>query len=108
MKTYVAPLFITLIMTPLSAALACEAPSPPAIPDEGTSTLEEMVAAQVEVKSFQAANEGYLQCLDSRLSAAQAFIDAGDTNAIEQYVLIAVDYNAAVSREEQLAASFNS
>jgi len=35
-------------------------------------------------------------------------IDAGDTNAIEQYVLIAVDYNAAVSREEQLAASFNS
>ena len=70
LKTYVAPLFITLIMTPLSAALACEAPLPPAIPDEGTSTLEEMVAAQVKVKSFQAANEGYLQCLDSRLSAA--------------------------------------
>jgi len=37
----------------------------------------------------------------------KAAIDEGDDSAQERYALAAADYNAAVSREEQVAADFN-
>ena len=36
--------------------------------------------------------------------ASKAAIDEGDDSAEERYALAAADYNAAVSREEQVAA----
>jgi hypothetical protein len=41
------------------------------------------------------------------MSAEKASIDEGDDSAQERYALAAADYNAAVSREEQVAADFN-
>lgn len=108
MKIPTASLLLALTMTPLGAAYACDAPLAPLSLDGGNSTLEEMIAAQGEVKAFQAINAEYLKCVDSQMSAEQASIDEGDESAKERYALAAADYNAAVSREEQVAANFNS
>ena len=108
MKIQTASLLMALTMTPLGAAYACDAPVAPPSPDGDNSTLEEMIAAQGEVKAFQAANADYLECVDNQMSEEQASIDEGDESAKERYALAAADYNAAVSREEQVAASFNS
>ena len=107
MKTQTASLLLALTLAPLGAAQACDAPVAPPSPDGGSSTLEEMIAAQGEVKAFQAANADYLECVDNQMSAEQASIDEGDESAKERYALAAADYNAAVSREEQVAADFN-
>jgi hypothetical protein len=69
--------------------------------------MEDMVASQGEVKAFQAANAGYLTCVDDQMTAEKAAMDEGDRDADERYALAAADYNAAVSREEQVAADFN-
>ena len=108
MKTHISPLLLALIVAPFDAASACDAPSAPPIPDGSTSTLEEMVTAQDEVRAFQARNEAYLQCLDGRLSVEEALVADGDGSAEYRYALIATDYNAAIQLEEELAATFNS
>ncbi len=108
MKIQTAPLLLALTVMPLGAAFACDAPVAPPSPDGGSATLEEMIAAQGEVKAFQGANAEYLECVDNQMSAEQASIDEGDESAKERYALAAADYNAAVSREEQVAADFNS
>ena len=41
------------------------------------------------------------------MTAEQNLVDEGDEGAQERYALAAADYNAAVSREEQVAADFN-
>ena len=108
MKTQTASFLLALTLAPMGTAQACDAPVAPPSPDGGSSTLEEMIAAQVEVKAFQAANAEYLECVDNQMSAEQESIDEGDESAKERYALSAADYNAAVSREEQVAADFNS
>ena len=107
MKTQTASLLLALTLAPAGAAQACDAPVTPASPDGGSATLEEMIAAQGDVKAFQEANAEYLECVDSQMSVEQASIDEGDESAKERFALAAADYNAAVSREEQVAGDFN-
>ena len=100
-------LVFALLATPLSSAFACDVPVAPQTPDGGSATMEDMVASQGEVKAFQAANAEYLTCVDDQMTAEKAAMDEGDSDADERYALAAADYNAAVSREEQVAADFN-
>ena len=108
MKMKTASLLCGLLALPVGLAQACDVPVAPPTPDGAGATLEEMIAAQGEVKAFQAANADYLACVDDQMKAEQAAIDEGDNSAEERYALAAADYNAAVSREEQVAADFNS
>ena len=48
-----------------------------------------------------------MECVDDQMASEKAAIDEGDDSAEERYALAAADYNAAVSREEQVAADFN-
>ena len=100
-------LVFSLLSTPLSSAFACDVPVAPPPPDGRSAPLEDMVASQGEVKAFQAANAEYLTCVDDQMTAEKAAMDEGDSDADERYALAADDYNAAVSREEQVAADFN-
>ena len=52
----------------LSAA-ACEAPSPVTMPDGATSTREQMLAAQAQVRAYQASMNEFVACLDSEVDA---------------------------------------
>jgi len=107
MRTHTAPLLLAMTLLSCAAAHACDVPVAPPTPDGESATLEEMVAAQGEVKAFQAANAEYLECVDNQMTAEKAAVDEGGKDAEERYALAAADYNAAVSREEQVAADFN-
>jgi hypothetical protein len=94
-----------------AAAMAqdCTAPVVPTLPDGAKATLEEMVAAQKAIKAFQAANATYRTCLDPKVAAAETAA-AGDSpgpELVEALKKLNEEYNASVSREEELAASFN-
>ncbi len=91
----------------LCAADDCVQPDVPTIPDGSTSSLEQMLEGQKGVKTFQAANLEYMTCLEAQLGAAEAQIKEGDKDATERYTRIQETYNAAVSREEEVAGQFN-
>ena len=107
MKIQIASLLLAIAVLPYATAQACDMPVAPPTLDGGSATLEDMIAAQGEVKAFQAANEEYLECVDDLMAAEKASVSEGDKSAEERFALAAADYNAAVSREEQVAADFN-
>ena len=47
------------------SALACDYPQRASVPDGATATKEEMISGQRDVKSYMAAMEAYLSCIES-------------------------------------------
>ena len=74
--------------------------------------MEQMIAGQKAVKTFQAANIEYMGCLEKAFNeAAAAAKDAtGDAQAAAQaqHDTAEAAYNNAVSKEEEVAGQFNS
>jgi hypothetical protein len=97
------------------AYAACTYPTAPdALPDGNTATLEQMVAAQKQVKQFDADIGAYTACLKLENEAALAQVDQGSDDAkkkeerkkeIERVQV--QKHNAAVEADEALAARFN-
>ena len=83
------------------AAVACENPAAVAIPEGKSSTMEQMLAAQAQVKAYQAAMTEFLACIDSELEAQ------GETAPEEFRSLMVSRHNAAVAEMEGVAAAFN-
>lgn len=99
---------LTLAMgSPYALATDCNAPAAPMMPDGATATMEDMLAGQKAVKTFQAANLEYMKCLEPSIATAEAAIQAGDEGAAEAYQAAQETYNAAVSTEEAVAGQFN-
>ena len=107
MKIQTASLLLAMTLLPHATAQACDMPVAPPTPDGGSATLEDMIAAQGEIKVFQTANAEYLECVDDLMASEKGAVAEGDKSAEERFALAAADYNAAVSREEQVAADFN-
>lgn len=83
------------------AAAACETPSLITIPDGATSTKDQLLAAQAQVKSYMAAMQQYLSCVDDEMAAK------GD-DATAVYKKLMIDrHNTAVSEMESVAGAFN-
>lgn len=91
----------------MSSAEDCVAPEAPQIAEGEDSTLEQMLAAQKAVKTFQEANLAYMACLEPQLAAAEAAAKDGEEGAADTYLQIQETYNAAVSKEEEVAGKFN-
>lgn len=83
------------------AASACENPTMVAVPDGKTATMEQLLAAQAEVKTYMAAMEEYLACVNGELEAK------GEDAPAEFKTLMVARHNAAVSEMETIAAAFN-
>ena len=83
------------------AAAACENPAAVAIPDGKASTMEQMLAAQAQVKAYQAAMNEFLACIDSELQAQ------GEQAPEDFKSLMVARHNAAVAEMEGVAAAFN-
>ncbi len=83
------------------AAAACENPSMITIPDGKSSTMDQLLAAQGQVKSYMAAMEQYLSCVDKEMEAK------GDDATAEYKSLMVNRHNAAVSEMESVAGAFN-
>jgi hypothetical protein len=85
----------------VTAGTACESPAVVAIPDGKSATMEQLLAAQGQVKSYMAAMQGYLACIDMEA-------DAKGADAPAEYKAMMVDrHNSAVAEMEQIAAAFN-
>jgi len=110
MKTLIKMTLIGLALgSAASMAEDCTAPDVPALPDGAKASLEEMLAGQKAVKDYQAANTAYRACLDPKVAAAETAA-AGDSPAEELVSALKTlndEYNASVSKEEELAAGFN-
>lgn len=87
----------------------CIAPAVPTLPDGATASYDDMIAGQGAVKSFQAANLEYMNCLDPQISAATESATAEDASDTDKAKVKALEeaYNGAVSSEEALAEKFN-
>ena len=89
MKTQTASLLLAIAVLPFATAQACDMPVAPPTPDGGSATLEDMIAAQGEVKAFQAANAEYLECVDDLMASEKASVAEGDKSAEERFALAA-------------------
>lgn len=95
----------------VSMAGECVQPEAPVLPDGASASMEDMLNGQKSVKTFQAANVEYMKCLETEFTAAEASAQQGsdeDKKAGKAVYDKSVDaYNAAVSKEEEVAGQFN-
>lgn len=84
-----------------TTSLACENPPAVSIPDGKSSTLEQMLAAQSQVKTYQTAMAEFLACIDAELEAK------GEDAPEEFKSLMVSRHNAAVAEMEGVATAFN-
>jgi hypothetical protein len=105
------PLLTCVIALNSAAALAadCEAPAVPSVPDGASATMEAMLEGQKAVKAFQAANLDFMNCLEPMIAKAAeaAKADGASEEAVAAVKELEAKYNAAVSREEEVAGAFN-
>ena len=107
----IAVLIAGMVVAVGAAADDCTAPEAPSLPDGGSSTMEQMLEGQKAVKAFQAENLEYMGCLEARFTAAEQAAKEGPDDekaaAQEQYTEAMNAYNAAVTKEEEVAGQFN-
>jgi hypothetical protein len=85
----------------LNAFAACENPTMVSVPDGATSTMEELLTAQANVKTYMAEMEVYLACLNEELETA------GEDAPAEFKSLMVNRHNSGVTEMETVAAAFN-
>ena len=108
MKTIQCALLALALGSSAGMAGDCNGPQPPSLPDGATASMEDMLAGQKAVKEFQAANLEYMGCLEKAFTAAEAAAleessEDGKKAAQATYQKAVDDYNAAVSKEEEVA-----
>lgn len=91
----------------MSWADNCVAPDAPQVAEGEDSSLEQMLETQKSVKAFQEANLDYMSCLETKLAAAETGVKEGKEGAADTFMQLQETYNAAVSKEEEVAGKFN-
>jgi hypothetical protein len=84
MKNLIRAVAATVILAAPAFGLACEYPERPTLPDGGTASKEEMIAAQGDVKAFLAAVDEYLNCIEQEEKDAVAAMDNPDEETIKR------------------------
>ena len=76
--------------------LACDYPERPTLPDGGTASKDEMIAAQSAVKAFLTAVDEYLTCIEQEEKDAIAAMENPDEETIKRRdELLAKRFDAA-------------
>jgi hypothetical protein len=83
------------------AAAACDNPTMVKIPDGKTATMDQLLAAQGEVKTYMKAMEDFLACIDAEAASK------GDDAPADYKTLMVTRHNTAVTEMESVAAAFN-
>lgn len=90
------------------AALGCDYPQRAQVPDGTTASKDEMIAGQKGVKSYIAAMEEYLACIEAE--EAQSVLALGDVDeesSRQREEMFNKKYNAAVEEMNLVAEEFN-
>ena len=90
-----------------SLALACDYPERADVPDGNTATKDEMVASQRNVKSYMAAMEMYLSCIETAEQETVAGGTLGEEAKQQRIAMFNKKYNAAVEAMNLIAEQFN-
>ena len=104
---FCAPLLALAALTAApSAFAACSYPHAPSqSPDPATATMDDMVAANKEVKQFMADMDAYIKCVDDENpppKAGTALTDAQKKELAEREKMRMQKHNAAVADEEAM------
>jgi hypothetical protein len=101
-------MFATIVVLGTTSVLACDYPDRTEVPNGNSATKDEMIEGQRNVKSYMAAMEEYLSCIES---AEQETIAGGDDLDEEQkqqrIAMFNKKYNAAVEEMNLIAEQFN-
>lgn len=92
---------VALVSVVALPAFACEQPAIVHVPQGDAATLEELLSAQEEVKTYMAAMEEYLACVNEEIEAA------GEDAPAQFRALMTRRNNTAVDEMETVAAAFN-
>lgn len=90
------------------SALACDYPERVDMPDGATANKEAMIAGQKDVKTYMAAMDEYLVCIEGE--EASAVISLGDIDEEterQRAEMFNKKYNAAVEQMNLIAEEFN-
>lgn len=108
MIRFLQALLTTVLVLGAPCALACDYPARTDVPNGSSATKEEMIQGQRDVKSYMAAMEEYLACIES---AEQETVAGGDDLDEEQkqqrIAMFNKKYNAAVEEMNLIAETFN-
>jgi hypothetical protein len=100
-------LLALILGSTVSVAGECVPPESPTVPGGAEATMEQMLAGQKSVKTFQEANIAYMACLEPKITAAQGEVESGSEDASAAVKKLEERYNEAVSVEEEVAGQFN-
>lgn len=99
---------VTALVSMTSGALACDYPKRAVVPDGATSSKEQMIAGQRDVKDYMAAMENYLSCIEAEEAASVLELgDLDDTAKRLRDDMFNKKYNAAVEEMNLVAEEFN-
>lgn len=84
MKNLIKFLVLCAVLSVPAVSIACDYPERPTLPDGTTAAKENMIAAQSSVKSFLAAIDEYLTCIEQEEAAAVAAMDSPDEETRER------------------------
>jgi hypothetical protein len=88
--------------------IACDYPERVDMPDGATANKEAMIAGQKDVKTYMAAMENYLACIESEEAAAVLALGDVDADTKRQRAeMFNKKYNAAVEQMNLVAEEFN-
>jgi len=106
MKSMTALAAAILFASPL--AVACDYPPRAKLPNGAIASRDDMLAGQRSVKSFMAAMEEYLVCIDKEEEeAVAALVEPGDEELASREAAMTKKHNAGVEDMELIAAKFN-
>jgi len=101
-------LLVAALVLGAPCALACDYPARTDVPNGNSATKDQMIQGQRDVKSYMAAMEEYLACIES---AEQDTVAGGDDLDKEQkqqrIAMFNKKYNAAVEEMNLIAEQFN-
>ena len=91
-----------------STSLACDYPQRITVPSGETSTEQELLATQKEVKTFISTMETYLECIvEEEKLARLAIEDLAPEVEQQREELLTKKYNAAWEEEKRIEAQWN-
>ena len=90
------------------AALACDYPERPAIPDGATATKEDMLAAKDAVTAYLSGVDEYLICIETEEKSAIAALDnPGEDELKRRDELLNKKFDAANDEKALIGEQFN-
>ncbi len=96
MKNLIKFLVVSVVLSLPAISVACDYPERPTLPDGGTAAKEDMIAAQSTVKSFLAAIDEYLTCIEQEEKAAiEAMEDPNEETLKRRDELLSKRFDAA-------------